>query len=700
MTDFSYGSKREWAKRPSAPWAGYFLWILCLCAAFIASCGGEGSDVASNASGGTGGAATPDASGGTGGVTTLQDAQPAEVMIAPATASLLVTDKAVSQSQAFTATVDGAEVPAVWTLDNYNLATVDGSGLVSSVGFAGGKVKVIASYGGGSATAELTIEAAIQEDVSSPIDPADKTALQGPPTGPGSTPADITYPYDQTVFPKGLLAPLLMMKMGAPAPSTAKVKLSAPLFSWEGYYNAGGGNQTLTVPQDVWDAATETAAGGVLDVEITKATGGVAYGPFAIQLTIAAGSLRGVVFYQTYDSPNGLYSVRPGDTDPAQRIKSGCVVCHSLSANGELLSVGAGNAEIGEAGIYEIDPSGSINKLMESPPSMDDTLSTVAWTPDGKYLLRDQHQHWGGTDTVAWRVDAAAKTLSPASLVGFELVSAYLPTFSPDGTRIAFTQGDGEAAPPGTPRRSVDIMDVAIDENQGPAGTITFSNRQVVVDNGAGGKLTKYVTFLPDRDWIVAQESKNAEGSYGQMRPTKYNDTYGAADGALTLIDIANARHVELARANAPVSKNYEPFALPIPMGGYYWVVFTSIRPYGHELSARKQLWVTAVSPNVTTGDPSHPPFFIPNQSPSKNERGFWALDPCKPAGDGCAAGDECCDGFCRPSDPSDPGSSRVCGGGQGCSELQEKCTSDADCCGAGGDVRCLGGFCSPGVPR
>ena len=41
------------------------------------------------------------------------------------------------------------------------------------------------------------------------------------------------------------------------------------------------------------------------------------------------------------------------------------------------------------------------------------------------------------------------------------------------------------------------------------------------------------------------------------------------------------------------------PFALPVAVGGYYWIVFTSIRDYGNTFTgpgARKQLWVAAIS--------------------------------------------------------------------------------------------------------
>ena len=68
-------------------------------------------------------------------------------------------------------------------------------------------------------------------------------------------------------------------------------------------------------------------------------------------------------------------------------------------------------------------------------------------------------------------------------------------------------------------------------------------------------------------------------------------------------------------------------------------------------------------------------------------------LNPCKPKGDSCTAGDECCDGFCQPVGPN---GELVCSdtppGGE-CSQPSEKCMVDADCCDP--TNICLNGFCT-----
>lgn len=92
-----------------------------------------------------------------------------------------------------------------------------------------------------------------------------------------------------------------------------------------------------------------------------------------------------------------------------------------------------------------------------------------------------------------------------------------------------------------------------------------------------------------------------------------------------------------------------------------------------------KQLWVAAIDLNHAPGvDPSHPPFLLPGQdTTSLNMRGFWALDPCKGDGQGCATGTECCNGS-RDGMGADGG--LVCKAGA-CAAEGDRCQVASDCC-------------------
>jgi hypothetical protein len=334
-------------------------------------------------------------------------------------------------------------------------------------------------------------------------------------------------------------------------------------------------------------------------------------------------------------------------------------------------------------------------------------LSFATFTPDGEYVMRSQNDFWGGLNQRAFRIDDASKALAEATVVGLGAdVSAYLPTFSHDGSRYAFTNGAGESTPFGSASRSLSIMDVSIDRAAGAAGTLTFSNRELLLDNGPDGSVVKFASFLPDSNLLLFQEGEGYQKSYGEMLPT-WDDlsSYRSSTGRIALVDARTKTRLELKllnRGNAPSDRerNYEPFALPVSAGGYFWVVFTSIREYGNTYQGsdvRKQLWVAAISPDAAAGDdPSHPPFLLPNQGATRNERGFWALDPCRADGSDCESGGECCGGSCIPRDLEDPAAGRMCGLPEEvvCVKPGEGCETTADCCGAASGVVCKDGQC------
>ncbi len=149
--------------------------------------------------------------------------------------------------------------------------------------------------------------------------------------------------------------------------------------------------------------------------------------------------------------------------------------------------------------------------------------------------------------------------------------------------------------------------------------------------------------------------------------------------------------------ANDP-NLSFAPTVLPVAVGGYFWVVFTSHRSYGNTLASKDnddqngKLWVAAFDLNPTPGkDPSHPAFFLDGQETvSDNLRGFWVLNPCSANGANCASGDDCCGGFCRQADGGLPQCVPPPGG---CSNEFETCQTAADCCDPGDE--CINSRCA-----
>jgi hypothetical protein len=176
----------------------------------------------------------------------------------------------------------------------------------------------------------------------------------------------------------------------------------------------------------------------------------------------------------------------------------------------------------------------------------------------------------------------------------------------------------------------------------------------------------------------------------------------------------------ELDAADKPLTQgtahmNYEPNVLPVAIGGYYWVVFTSRRTYGNviapggalplsnkpfgtaETSPRKKIWIAAVDTDFHGKlDPSHPAFYLPGQElASGNMRAFTALAPCRANGEKCSSGVQCCDGFCRVTSTSGAMPELACvpPPNNSCANENETCHTTADCCNV--DHQCINKRCA-----
>ena len=143
------------------------------------------------------------------------------------------------------------------------------------------------------------------------------------------------------MFPQGLAAPVLQLG-GADAEATY-VKLSAGKFAYEAYAAAEGLTR-VTLPEQVWRGVTLSAGPGEwVEVAVSKLSDGEVTGPVTQRWLIAPGSLKGFVYYNTYRSKlagdNGaVMRIKPGEA--ATVLQSGCTVCHSVSAHGNVMVAG------------------------------------------------------------------------------------------------------------------------------------------------------------------------------------------------------------------------------------------------------------------------------------------------------------------------------------------------------------------------
>jgi hypothetical protein len=707
--------------------------------------------------------------------------------ISPASVTLTVTSATTPPTKTFEAMLDKSgsskSVTATWSLSDYSFGAISGAGTFTPHGFVGGTVTVTATYGVLTATANVTVKidlsssltnvtlpdgTVISED-SSAITPANLKALQGTPSsGDAGTPTTIIYPYDQTVFPLGLLAPVAQFSAGSVAPVDFKISLDTTDFHWDGFGHVGNpAALQAAIPQTMWDGALRSAASitpsATVTLSIVKAAAGVAYGPAQSTLIIANGQLTGVIYFESYSTdpidggagaPDatdfGLWAVKPGQTQPPSHLQQGCVICHGVSASGNTLTSGTDDPTIGQStGVYRVEADGGYTHLATAPTDLPYTISGavdsrgIGWgtvSPDGKVLLRALNQFWGGETLLAWAVPneplieaGVVQPLSTTMTVEGDF-NMFVPEYSVDGNHLVYVTATNtdDAGAPGAPSQSIGFVDIATALLDGGTeagyGSVTLSNPRTLYDStevdagdgGGAGAYTKVPTVLPDSKSIVFEETLTgaAAAGYDGMLPD-----YTGVDGELAILQkTAAGKYVRVAlkHANTGVdpsapTHNYEPKPLPVSVGGYYWVVFTSLRADAYPtLASPKKLWVTAISPGVTSGkDPSHPPFTLINQaivSQQQSQRAYWALAPCLGVGASCQTNNDCCNGSCIPQSSTDPTSPLVCRAPTTttCVALGGRCPAGQtnDCCNASSGVECLGtlngyGACAqPGSPH
>ena len=289
-------------------------------------------------------------------------------------------------------------------------------------------------------------------------------------------------------------------------------------------------------------------------------------------------------------------------------------------------------------------------------------------------------------------VDSKTGATLPAP--GFDGVihKALTPAFSPDGKKVAFNHYDTGAG------HSLAVMDFV-------DGSNTFSNLVDVATDNA--HYLGWPAFLPDGKTLIYHQDSRSD--YASWQGAKADlVAVDLATKTTALMDAANGMAngvTYLPYGATEQSLNYEPTVLPVAVGGYYWVLFTSRRYYGNTIvdasqdaTPRKKLWVAAIDINAPAGQgrPATPRSISPSRTrPPATCAASGRSIPCKQNGSSCETGDECCGGYCR----SDGDGGLACvPPPSGCAQEFEKCTTAADCCDTGS--LCINGHCAKPPPN
>jgi hypothetical protein len=642
---------------------------------------GASNDPVNGSGSGTG---NPAGGTGTGGLFN-DDAGIGTLVVTPAEATIVVTD-GVSTPVDLEATKNGVPVAASWVADYASIADVDAEGLVTATNVKGGEVRVTATKDGSMGSSLVTVR------LQKLLNPAGATTDQQVTLKGASNPdpaTQWTYPYDRTVFPKGLLAPELMWNGGG-GDDLYYVHFVGEFVDFEIFTTAAPPSR-FALDLDNWRQLTESGKGGTVKLTVARLTPGATEATVVVNhtWTIARGSLRGTVYYWS-NNLGRIVRIQPGADAPedflaAAGISDNCSTCHTVSANGSTLVIGG---DVTTSTFDLIQNTGALSILSVGKPVRNWAMPAVS--RDGKVLVENNAAlpgPPGGSDGM-WETYTGTKITG----TGLDGVLLDMPAFGPAGTMLAFVTHEG----------THDLGVFAFDEV-----STAVSSPITLVPAGADPNLN-CIAFPSMSPTVV-------DGELGERTSIVYHR--GAYPGSLDTrtgpgsLYLASADQagieVRLAEANGdsyPFAAgdrdrtfNYEPTFAPVVSGGYAWVVFTSRRTYGNRLvggpTEVKQLWVTAIDLGAEPGtDPSHPAFWVPGQDlGTLNMRGYWALNPCIHSGESCQDSSECCNGncvngVCEGPDPDE------------CAENGDICTTKADCCEP--TAECNNGECGPLPPQ
>jgi hypothetical protein len=257
----------------------------------------------------------------------------------------------------YTATYNGRPANATWTVDRGDLGSVGSPGPVESFtpsGTTGGLVTLHVTANGITVERQVFIRLTATQNGAG-NDPANTAqmvtdagqlgagggvggvggeglggavadaptlaALKNPGQSGQAQGLKFLYPYDQTVWPRSMLAPLLQWTWdpvdgGAETADAIQISLTTTSgsFSWTGTFGppailaqTGGTFIRHPIPENVWSAATNTAGGptpgGTIDklqVSLVVAKAGQGYGTIGETWIVAPGRLEGTVYYNSY----------------------------------------------------------------------------------------------------------------------------------------------------------------------------------------------------------------------------------------------------------------------------------------------------------------------------------------------------------------------------------------------------------------
>ncbi len=366
------------------------------------------------------------------------------------------------------------------------------------------------------------------------------------------------------------------------------------------------------------------------------------YDSTPVALNLSYDTIDTSAIYYWASSQGNLMSQVFGQTSAPTVIEGDCTACHSLSRAGTRIGYSrcvAGNCGAEYVGFLHYDGSAWNEVVNANNEAIQGTYTTFA--PVGNPYPDDTQglaMVVSGAGTLSL-YDPDTGSAMPSNLAAVAVAgrSALMPDWSADGKTVVF------ASAPGT-GQSVDLTDgsIATMSYSSAGGSNIFGTPQFLVTApitlvGNNYPNLFFPSFSPDGDWIVF------DAALGNWRNFSNENVAGTR---LALVPAKGGTPVDLTAINGTTGAEDVtwPHWAPGNTTDYYWIVYSTERDYGHEVTVAnsnpqciengdqqcKQIWIGAISKAALmggSGDPSFAPVWLPGQSTqADNISPYWTV--------------------------------------------------------------------------